>query len=106
MPNLDSTFNLLGFALSDCAIETDKNTARYLRAVHRTALELAIPNHFGTEVGGFWLMLDQLEELRKLPDFYSIKEGPLVARTVEAYIAAQLHGLSDMLKSLSDYKRL
>lgn len=90
MTDLDSNFKLLGFALSDCTVETDKNTARYLRAVHRTALELAIPNRFGVEVGGFWLLAKELSQLRKLPDFYPLDEAPLVYRAVEAYIAAQI----------------
>jgi len=60
----ESEVIFLGFALSDCVVEIDRDAARYLRAVHRTALELAIPNRFGIEVGGFWLMPEQLEQLR------------------------------------------
>jgi hypothetical protein len=81
---------LLGFALCDCVVEIDKQAARYLRAVHRTALELAIPNRFGIEVGGFWLMPEQLEQLRKLPECYSLLEAPFVERAIEAYLTAQL----------------
>lgn len=84
-----SDLNLLGFALADCVVEVDQGSAKYLRAVHRTALELATPNCFGAEIGGFWLMQEQLTQLRKLPDFYPLPEAPLVARAVEAYIEAQ-----------------
>ncbi len=86
----ESDVTFLGFALSDCVVEIDRQAARYLRAVHRTALELAIPNRFGIEVGGFWLMPEQLAQLRKLPECYSQLEAPLVERAIEAYLAAQL----------------
>lgn len=93
----ESEVIFLGFALSDCMVEIDKQAARYLRAVHRTALELAIPNRFGIEFGGFWLMPEQLEELRKLPQCYSLLEAPFVERAIEAYLNAQIptqpHGL-------------
>lgn len=79
----------LGFALSDCTVETTPNAAKYLRAVHRTALELALQNQFGAEVGGFWLLRDQIEQLRKLPLYYSVEEGPNVRSAVEDYLAAQ-----------------
>ncbi len=81
--------SLLGFALTDCVVEIDRPAAKYLRAVHRTALELATPNCFGAEIGGFWLMQEQLNQLRKLPDFYPLPEAQSVARAVEAYIRAQ-----------------
>lgn len=92
--NIDITtdVSLLGFALADCVVEIDRASAKYLRAVHRTALELATPNCFGAEIGGFWLMQEQLTQLRKLPDFYPQAEAPLVARAVEAYIDAQFPG--------------
>lgn len=90
MTQIDSNMSLLGFALSDCVVETDHNSAKYLRAVHRTALELAIPNYFGAEIGGFWLLAEQLAQLRKLPEFYPPHEAPLVEQVVEAYIHAQL----------------
>ena len=89
----ESDVIFLGFALSDCVVEIDRQAARYLRAVHRTALELAIPNRFGIEVAGFWLMPEQLAQLRKLPDCYSQLEAPLVERAIEAYLAAQLPAL-------------
>ena len=82
--------SLIGFVLADCVVEIDRAAAKYLRAVHRTALELATPNCFGAEIGGFWLMQEQLMQLRKLPDFYPLSESKLVARAVEAYIAAQV----------------
>jgi hypothetical protein len=86
----ESDVIFLGFALSDCVVEIDKQAVKYLRAVHRTALELAIPNRFGIEVGGFWLMPEQLEQLRKLPACYSLLEAPFVERAIEAYLAAQI----------------
>ncbi|MGH9968742.1 MAG: hypothetical protein ACREBG_13060 [Pyrinomonadaceae bacterium] len=87
---LKTDLMFVGFALSDCTVETDHNSAKYLRAVHRTALELAIPNYFGAEIGGFWLLAEQLAQLRKLPEFYPLHEAPLVEQVVEAYIHAQL----------------
>jgi hypothetical protein len=86
----ESDVIFLGFALSDCVVEIDKQAAKYLRAVHRTALELAIPNRFGIEVGGFWLMPEQLEQLRSLPECYTALEAPTVERAIESYLAAQL----------------
>ena len=71
-------------------VEIDRDAAKYLRAVHRTALELATPNCFGSEIGGFWLMQDQVTQLRRLPEFYPSTEAPFVARAVEAYIEAQI----------------
>ena len=88
--SFDSDVIFLGFALSDCVVEIDKQAAKYLRAVHRTALELAIPNRFGIEVGGFWLMPEQIAQLRKLPECYSLVDAPFVVRAIEAYLAAQL----------------
>ena len=85
---------LLGFALGDCTVEIDPESAKYLRAVHRTALELAVPNQFGVDVGGFWLMADQISQLRKLPEYYSPDEVPKVCRVVEAYLTAQLENWS------------
>ena len=85
----ESDVIFLGFALSDCVVEIDKQAAKYLRAVHRTALELAIPNRFGIEVGGFWLMLEQLAQLRRLPECYPMNESSSVRRVVNAYVLAQ-----------------
>jgi hypothetical protein len=80
----------IGFALSDCTVRLNDTAARYLRVVHRTALELAVQNQFGAEVGGFWLLTDQIEQLRKLPFYYSTTEAPLVRDAIEAYLAAQM----------------
>ena len=85
-----SEVEFLGFALSDCTVSLNNSAAKYLRVVHRTALELSVQNQFGAEVGGFWLMADQIEQLRKLPLYYSSAEAALVRNAVEAYLAAQL----------------
>jgi hypothetical protein len=87
---LSDELEFLGFALSDCTVQTTSVAAKYLRAVHRTALELAIQNQFGGEVGGFWLLKDQIEQLRKLPLYYSAEEGSRVRSAVEDYLAAQI----------------
>jgi hypothetical protein len=89
----ESEVELLGFALGDCTVEIEPESAKYLRAVHRTALELAVPNQFGVEVGGFWLMADQISQLRKLPEYYSAGEAQVVAEVVETYLSAQLDSL-------------
>lgn len=85
-----SEVELIGFALSNCIVEIDPESAKYLRAVHRTALELAVQNQFGVEVGGFWLLADQIAQLRKLPEYYSPSEARVVARVIEMYLSAQL----------------
>lgn len=81
-----------GFALSDCLIQTDSQTEKYLRRVIRTAFELAVYNRFGAEIGGFWLMTEQIEQLRKLPEYYSPAEAVFVANAVEIYLQAQVYG--------------
>ena len=88
--NLESEISLIGFELTDCEVNLDAVSIKYLRAVHRTALELAIPNRFGLEAGGFWLTNEQIEQLRRLPDYYPPNEAAAVAQTVEAYLKAQL----------------
>ena len=88
--NLETDF--VGFALSDCLIQTDPQTEKYLRRVIRTAFELAVYNRFGAEIGGFWLMTEQVEQLRKLPEYYSPTEAALVANAVEIYLQAQFNG--------------
>jgi len=88
-----SDVKLCAFALADCVVHIESQSAKYLRAVHRTALELAVPNLFGVEIGGFWLKPDQVDQLRKLPDCYPANELDLVRRAVEAYLAAQTKGL-------------
>lgn len=80
----------LGFALSDCTVNVDQASAKYLRLVHRTALELALQNRFGVDVGGYWLLIDQIEQLRKLPLYYSGEEAQLVRNAIEAYLDAQM----------------
>jgi hypothetical protein len=85
-----SDLSFVAFALCDCTVEIDLEAARYLRAVHRTALELAVPNYFGASVGGFWLLEEQIARLRALPDHYPANEAPAVARAVDAYLEAQL----------------
>jgi len=84
---------LVGFALGNCVVEISPRLEKYLRIVHRTALELAIQNQFGVEVGGFWLMGDQLVQLRRLPEYYSGEEAKNVSLAVEAYLAAQMKGI-------------
>ena len=84
---------LCAFALADCVVLIESQSAKYLRAVHRTALELAVPNLFGVEIGGFWLKPDQVDQLRKLPDCYPANEISFVRRAVEAYLLAQTGSL-------------
>ena len=77
------------FALSDCVVQVSPGSAKYLRAVHRTALELAVPNLFGFEIGGYWLTQDQINQLRKLPECYPANEVDLVTNAIEAFLKAQ-----------------
>jgi hypothetical protein len=90
----------LGFALSDCTVNVNQEAARYLRVVHRTALELAVQNQFGTDVGGYWLLADQIEQLRKLPLYYSNNESVLVQTAIEAYLVAQIANIAIVEKAL------
>ena len=85
-----SEVEFLGFALGDCTVDLDQISAKYLRVVHGTALELAIHNQFGAEFGGFWLLSPQITQLRRLPEYYSPEEAPRVAFAIEAYLAAQI----------------
>ena len=85
-----SNVRLCAFALTDCIVHIESQSAKYLRAVHRTALELAVPNLFGSEIGGFWLKPDQIDQLRKLPDCYPANEIDFVRKAVETYLAAQI----------------
>ena len=84
---------LCAFALTDCVIEIESESAKYLRAVHRTALELAVPNLFGAALGGFWLKSDQVNQLWRLSDCYPANEIRFVRRAVEAYLLAQTEQL-------------
>jgi hypothetical protein len=87
---------LCAFALADCVVHVDAQIAKYLRAVHRTALELAVPNLFGLEVGGYWLTTAQINQLRKLPECYTSNEVDLVRCAVESYLLAQTEGLGSL----------
>ena len=80
----------LGFALGDCTVDLDQTSAKYLRVVHGTALELAFHNQFGAEFGGFWLLSPQITQLRRLSQYYAPEEAPLVEFAIEAYLAAQI----------------
>jgi hypothetical protein len=86
----ESEVELIGFALGNCVVEINEGSEKYLRVVHRTALELAVQNQFGVEVGGFWLLADQIAQLRRLPEFYPADEAMKVNSAVEAYLFAQL----------------
>ena len=86
----DSEVEFLGFALGDCTVTLNEASARYLRVVHGTALELAVHNQFGAEIGGFWLLSPQINQLRRLAEYYPPAEAPLVEFAIEAYLAAQI----------------
>jgi hypothetical protein len=98
LTSIESDVAFIGFALSDCTVELDPQSAKYLRPVNRTALELATHNRFGSEIGGFWLMHEQIAKLRNLPAYYPPNEAPFVARAVEAYLRAQLRELYSNIK--------
>lgn len=95
--NNRSAVTLCAFALTDCVVHIESESAKYLRAVHRTALELAVPNLFGVEIGGFWLKADQIDQLRHLPDCYPANEIDSVRRAIDAYLLAQ----TDQLKQFA-----
>ncbi len=98
-------FELIGFSLNECLVDVEDGSAKYLAAVHRTALQIAVQNLFGTEIGGFWLTTEQINQLRKLPEYYSPNEAPQVAEVVEAYLRAQLSscaGQSDKLQFVAN----
>jgi hypothetical protein len=88
--------SVCAFALSDCVVLVPPASAKYLRAVHRTALELAVPNLFGLEIGGYWLTPDQINQLRKLPECYPANEVDLVRDAIEAFLRAQISKLEWM----------
>lgn len=83
-------FDFVGFAISDCVVTLDEPAARYLRAVHRAALEVAVQNLFGPDLGGYWLTFQQIEQLRTLAEHYPATESEFVRRAVEEYLKAQL----------------
>lgn len=85
--------SLCAFALTDCIVEIESHSAKYLRAVHRTALELAVPNLFGPHIGGYWLTPTQLEQLRMLAECYPSSESKFVRHAVESYLSAQIDDL-------------
>ena len=89
----EKEIELVGFALGNCVVEVSPSLEKYLRIVHRTALELAVQNQFGAEVGGFWLMGDQIAQLRQLPEYYAGEEATNVGVAVEAYLSAQMKGI-------------
>ena len=86
----ESEVEFVGFALNDCTVELDASDAKYLRLVHGTALELASHNQFGADIGGFWLLATQIDQLRRLPQYYPPNEARLVEFAIEAYLAAQI----------------
>jgi hypothetical protein len=90
IPGAEPYFDFLGFAISECTVEIDQQSAKYLRAVHRTALELAVHNRFGADIGGFWLLPAHITQLRQLPDCYPANEAHLVLRAINAYLIAQI----------------
>lgn len=90
MKGPQSEVEFLGFALNECTVELDPNSAKYLRLVHGTALELAVHNQFGADIGGFWLMSSQIGQLRRLPEYYPPNEARFVEFAIEAYLAAQI----------------
>jgi len=92
----ESEVELIGFALGNCVVEINEGSEKYLHVVHRTALELAVQNQFGVDVGGFWLMGDQIVQLRRLPEFYPADEAMKVSSAVEAYLLAQLKEFYDI----------
>ena len=95
-PNLQinaADVSLFAFALTDCIVEIEPKSAKYLRAVHRTALELAVPNLFGPHIGGYWLTSAQVEQLRLLPDCYPSQEVQFVRSAIDAYVLAQFPAL-------------
>src|SRR5919206_2626033 len=86
----ETEVEFVGFALTDCTVNLNEASAKYLRVVHGTALELAVHNQFGADIGGFWLLSDQINQLRRLSEYYSPDEAPLVEFAIEAYLAAQI----------------
>ena len=86
----ESDVEFLGFALGDCIVDLEPASAKYLRVVHGTALELAVHNQFGADIGGFWLLSPQIDQLRRLSEYYSPDEARLVEFAIEAYLAAQI----------------
>src|ERR1044072_6212846 len=95
--NNRTAVSVCAFALTDCVVHIETESAKYLRAVHRTPGELGVPNLFGVEIGGFWLKADQIDQLRRLPDCYPANEIDFVRRAIDAYLLAQ----TDQLKQFA-----
>ena len=98
-PELQNEVEFVGFALTDCTVNVDQAASKYLRVVHGTALELAVHNQFGADIGGFWLLSDQIAQLRRLPEYYSPDEARLVEFAIEAYLAAQVRGVQALVST-------
>ena len=96
---LQNEVEFVGFALTDCTVNVDQAASKYLRVVHGTALELAVHNQFGADIGGFWLLSDQIAQLRRLPEYYSPDEARLVEFAIEAYLAAQVRGVQALVST-------
>lgn len=96
----------LAFALRECTVKIASHSVKYVRAVHRTALELAIRNLFGVDIGGFWLTTDQIAQLQALSNYYPPKEAPFVSQAIEAYLAAQLSNTIDMQRTKSKRREI
>ena len=86
----DSDVELVGFTIDECIVNIPESAAKYLRVVHRIALELSVQNRFGPDIGGYWLMPAEIKQLRTLPSYYPASESSLVQSAIDAYIKAQL----------------
>jgi hypothetical protein len=53
---VDSELTFVGFELSECVLNLDTGRVKYLRAIHRTALELGNPESFWCR--GWRLLVD------------------------------------------------
>jgi len=91
----ESNIVFVGFALTECDVQVNVEAVKYLRAIHGTALELAIQNHFGSEIGGFWLTAEQVARLKSLSDYYPPSERTFVSETIEAYLQGQLKSFDE-----------
>ena len=89
-----SDLQLCAFALTDCTIDIEWQSAKYCEAVHRTALERRRSQSLRAEIGGFWLKARIVEQLKRLPDCYPANESEFVTRAVDAYLSAQTDQLT------------
>ena len=92
----ESELRFVGFALTECDVQVSAEAVRYLRAIHGTALELAIQNYFGSDIGGFWLTAEQVAQLKSLCQYYPPGERRLVGEAIEAYLQAQLENIDEV----------